>query len=163
MKYFITLYDFSNFGLTLQYCSFHKKLLTCALSNSPNFCWNFLNLTHPFGRSRRPTCPLQPETRTKFSRQRKGLKQKFQTKKNSIYSLSVRDITWYRSFIGRSQSFVGLFIQDDIARGIFRFLYLLRICCSRNEVVFSLVKLSAILDSHDERRGQWITWIMEPR
>ena len=40
------------------------------------FLLEFLNLTHLFGRSRRPTCPLRLETRIKFSRQRKeGFKQ----------------------------------------------------------------------------------------
>ncbi len=65
--------------------------------------------------------------------------------------------------MGRFQSFEGLAIHWDMASGSFRVLYLLRICCSKNEDVFLRVKLSAIFDSQDVRRGQWITWIMEPQ
>jgi hypothetical protein len=61
-------------------------------------------------------------------------------------------ITWFRTFMGRYQSFTGFDSHEDSGSDTLRLLKRPKICFSRNPVVFSLVKLSAVDASHDERR-----------
>ncbi len=69
----------------------------------------------------------------------------------------VLDITWFRIFTGRSQSFVGLASHEVSGSGTVRWLNRHRSCFSRNPVDLSLVRLSAVDASHDDRRWQCST------
>ncbi len=61
------------------------------------------------------------------------------------------------------QSFDGFDNQEIRGGGVCRCRNLDSICFSRNDVVFCLVKLSAVIASQDERRGQCSTWTTDPR
>jgi hypothetical protein len=80
-----------------------------------------------------------------------------------VLLVQVIDITCFKAYVGSCQSSTGFSSQCCKNSGILRWLYLVQIWFSKNEVVDSRDKLSAVMVSQDDLLGAWITWRTDPR